>query len=121
MIRRLVERLTEKIDGPLFALVCCVLVIGLATLYSAAYQAPGRVGAQALNVLLALALMWVAAQVPPQVFMRYALPAFVLRRVVRRREERRAPMASPGIRQRPAFGAHEGRDAAHARPVFSPA
>src|SRR5258707_764058 len=78
MIRRLVERLTEKIDGPLFALVCCVLVIGLATLYSAAYQAPGRVGAQALNVLLALVLMWVAAQVPPQVFMRYALPAFVL-------------------------------------------
>src|SRR6266704_2836805 len=78
MIRRLLERLTAKIDGPLFALVCCLLVIGLATLYSAAYQAPGRVGAQALNVLLALALMWVAAQVPPQVFMRYALPAFVL-------------------------------------------
>ena len=48
----------------------CVLVIGLATLYSAAYQAPGRVGAQALYILLALALMWVAAQVPPQTFMR---------------------------------------------------
>ena len=78
MIRRLLERLTAKIDGPLFALVACVLALGLATLYSAAYQAPGRVGAQALNVLLALALMWVAAQVPPQVFMRYALPAFVL-------------------------------------------
>jgi len=27
---------------------------------------------------LALVLMWVAAQVPPQVFMRYALPVFVL-------------------------------------------
>ena len=78
MIRRLLERLTAKIDGPLFALVACVLALGLATLYSAAYQAPGRVGAQALNVLLALVLMWVAAQIPPQVFMRYALPAFVL-------------------------------------------
>ena len=78
MIRRLFGRLTAKIDGPLLALVTCLLVLGLATLYSAAYQAPGRVGAQALNVLLALVLMWVAAQVPPQVFMRYALPAFVL-------------------------------------------
>src|SRR5437899_12612193 len=78
MIRRLLERLTAKIDGPLFALVVCLLALGLATLYSAAYQAPGRVGAQALNVLLALALMWIAAQIPPQVFMRYALPAFVL-------------------------------------------
>jgi len=78
MIRRHFERLTAKIDGPLFALVTCLLALGLATLYSAAYQAPGRVGAQALNVLLALVLMWVAAQVPPQVFMRYALPAFVL-------------------------------------------
>jgi len=58
--------------------VTCLLVLGLATLYSAAYQAPGRVGAQALNVLLALVLMWVAAQVPPQVFMRYAVPAFGL-------------------------------------------
>src|SRR5882672_325970 len=78
MIRRLVERLTEKIDGPLFAVVACLLVLGFATLYSAAFQAPGRVGAQALNVLLALALMWVAAQTPPQVFMRYAIPAFLV-------------------------------------------
>ena len=78
MIRRLFERLTAGIDGPLFAIVGCVLALGLATLYSAAYQAPGRVSAQALNVLLALALMWVAARVPPHAFMRYALPAFVL-------------------------------------------
>ncbi|MGB5082555.1 MAG: rod shape-determining protein RodA [Burkholderiales bacterium] len=76
MIRRIVERLAEKIDGPLLAIVCCLLAIGLATLYSAAYQAPARVAAQALNVLLALALMWAAAQVPPQVFMRYAIPVF---------------------------------------------
>jgi len=78
MIRRLLERLTAKIDGPLFAIVCCLTVLGLATLYSAAFQAPGRVSAQALNLVLALALMWGAAQVPPQVFMRYAIPVFLL-------------------------------------------
>jgi rod shape determining protein RodA len=78
MIRRILERLSEGIDGPLFAIVCALLVLGLATLYSAAFQAPARVGAQALNILLALVLMWVAAQISPQVFMRYAVPAFVL-------------------------------------------
>jgi rod shape determining protein RodA len=76
MIRQLVRRLASRIDGPLFAIVCCILVLGLATLYSAAYQAPGRFGAQALNVLFALALMWAAAQVPPQAFMRWAIPVF---------------------------------------------
>jgi rod shape determining protein RodA len=78
MIRRFLERLTEKIDGPLFVIVCCLLALGLATLYSAAYQAPGRVSAQALNVLLALALMWVAAQIPPQAFLRWAVPVFIV-------------------------------------------
>jgi len=77
-IRRAFERLTEKIDGPLLAIVFCILVLGLATLYSAASQAPGRFGAQALNTLLAIALMWIAAQVQPQVFMRIAIPFFLL-------------------------------------------
>jgi rod shape determining protein RodA len=76
MIRRVFERLTAKIDGPLFAIVACLLALGLATLYSAAYQAPARVSAQVLNLLMGLALMWIAAQMPPQVFMRYAIPAF---------------------------------------------
>ncbi len=77
MIRRIAERLAEKIDMPLFAIVGCIVLLGLATLYSAAYQAPGRFGAQTLNVLLALVLMWAVAQVPPQVFLRYAIPVFV--------------------------------------------
>jgi rod shape determining protein RodA len=78
MIRRLIERLTAKIDTPLFALVCALLVIGLVTLYSAAYQAPERFAAQAANMLLALAVMWIAAQIPPQAFMRWALPFFLV-------------------------------------------
>src|SRR5882672_4987270 len=76
-IRQLLESATAKIDGPLIAIVLCILALGLATLYSAAYQAPARFGAQALNALLALALMWIAAQVHPQVFMRIAVPVFL--------------------------------------------
>jgi len=78
MIRRRLERLTAGIDRPLLIIVCCTLALGLATLYSATYQAPGRFGAQALNVLLAFALMWAAAQVPPQAFMRWAIPVFLV-------------------------------------------
>ena len=78
MIRRLVDRFTAKIDGPLFAMVCGLLILGMFTLYSAAFQAPGRLATQAANIALALAVMWVAAQIPPQAFMRYALPAFLL-------------------------------------------
>jgi len=76
-IRQLLERFAAKIDGPLVGIVLCLLALGLATLYSAAYQAPARFGAQALNALLALALMWIAAQVHPQVFMRIAVPVFL--------------------------------------------
>ena len=43
MIRRLIERLTAKIDAPLLGIVACLLVLGFATLYSAAYQAPAPV------------------------------------------------------------------------------
>ena len=75
-IRQLLERLAAKIDGPLIAIVLAIMVLGLFTLYSAAFQAPARFGAQALNMLLALFLMWVAAQVHPQTFMRIAVPVF---------------------------------------------
>jgi rod shape determining protein RodA len=76
-IRQLLERFAAKIDGPLIAIVFAISALGLATLYSAAYQAPGRFAAQGLNMLLALVLMWVAAQVHPQTFMRLAVPVFL--------------------------------------------
>src|SRR4029077_5188620 len=40
-------------------------------------QSPGRFAAQVLNMLLAMVLMWVAAQVHPQMFMRLAVPVFL--------------------------------------------
>ncbi|MGB7542281.1 MAG: rod shape-determining protein RodA [Burkholderiales bacterium] len=78
MIRRLAERLAAKIDGPLFVTVCGLLLLGLMTLYSSSYDMPGRVAAQAVNIVVALAVMWIAAQIQPQTLMRFALPAYVL-------------------------------------------
>src|SRR4029077_12239472 len=42
-----------------------------------AYQSPGRFAAQVLNMLLAMVLMWGAAQVHPQTFMRLAVPVLL--------------------------------------------
>src|SRR6266571_4426158 len=78
MISVLARRVAAKIDPPLFWIVCGLLALGFATLYSAAHDAPGRVAAQAANILVAIAVMWVAAQFQPQTWMRYAIPAFFI-------------------------------------------
>ncbi|HTQ77186.1 MAG TPA: rod shape-determining protein RodA [Burkholderiales bacterium] len=76
--RRLLARLGEGIDGPLLAICLILSALGLATLYSASYDQPQRVAAQLVNLLIALAAMWVTAQVPPQTLMRLAPPAYLL-------------------------------------------
>ncbi|HEX7383365.1 MAG TPA: rod shape-determining protein RodA, partial [Burkholderiaceae bacterium] len=62
--RRLAQRLTIGIDGPLLALSLALAAVGLATLFSASYENPGRVTAQVANLAVALAAMWLMAQVP---------------------------------------------------------
>ena len=80
MIRRFLERGAERfvasLDGPLLAIACGLLALGFATLYSAAYEVPGRVAAQAGNILIAFILMWIVARISPQTLMRFALPSY---------------------------------------------
>lgn len=77
-LRRAAGRLAEGIDATLLAIVLALLAIGLATLYSASYDNPGRVAAQLGNAGVALGAMWLAARLPPQTLMRFALPAYAL-------------------------------------------
>ena len=78
MIRALWLRFTDNIDPPLFALAFTLLALGLITLASAAHDTPARISGQALNILVALAVMWTVAQFPPQTLMRLAVPAYAL-------------------------------------------
>ena len=78
MIRALWLRFSDNIDPPLFALAFALLGLGLITLTSAAHDTPARISGQALNILVALALMWTVAQIPPQTLMRLAVPAYAL-------------------------------------------
>ena len=77
-LRRIAGRLAEGIDSTLLMLLLTVSMVGLAVLYSASYDVPGRVAGQLANLAVALAAMWIVAQVPPQTMMRFAIPAYLV-------------------------------------------
>ena len=75
-LRRMRARIVEGIDPTLFALALLLSLLGLAVLYSASYENATRVANQIANLAVALAAMWVVAQVPPQTLARLAVPAY---------------------------------------------
>jgi rod shape determining protein RodA len=76
--RRFWVRLVEHIDGPLLLIASALMMAGLATVYSATYDANNRALSQLLNMFVGLCVMWCVAQLPPQKLMRYAVPLYVL-------------------------------------------
>lgn len=76
-LRRIGTRLADGIDPPLLVLILSLSMLGLAALFSAAYQNPARLLSQLVNLGVALSAMWLAAQVAPQTLMRLAVPAYV--------------------------------------------
>jgi rod shape determining protein RodA len=77
-LRRAASSLVGGIDRTLLALALALVALGLATLYSASYDNPARVTAQLANLAVGVAAMWIAARIPPQTLMRFALPAYAL-------------------------------------------
>jgi rod shape determining protein RodA len=78
MIRRLWLAFAKHVDWLLLVFLSVTLLAGLVVLYSASAQDWGRVSSQLTNIVLALAVMWVVANVPPQHIMRFAMPAYVV-------------------------------------------
>jgi rod shape determining protein RodA len=77
VIERLLARLGRHFDPFLLAAVAGLLVVGLVVLYSASGESLSRLGAQVMNVVVALAIMWVAANIAPQQLLRLAVPVYV--------------------------------------------
>ena len=73
-VRRFFSRLLANIDLGLFGIVLPLLLIGLATVFSATYDTGSRVFSHLLNMAVGLGVMWGAAQCPPQRLMRFSLP-----------------------------------------------
>ena len=78
MIQRGLRFVFGELDGPLLTVALLLLAAGLAVLYSATMDAPGRLNGQLRNIAAALLVMWVAAQIPPQTLMRIAVPVYLI-------------------------------------------
>ena len=79
MISRIWHYFADHIDWPLLTAVLLLAGAGLIILFSAAGSEGGeKVYAQVRNLGLALAVMWIVANIPPQHLMRLALPLYVV-------------------------------------------
>jgi rod shape determining protein RodA len=77
VISRLFDLLSRRIDGPLMVALVLTVSLGLTVVYSASGGASfDRVLAQTRNLALALAALWVVANIPPQTLMRLAVPIY---------------------------------------------
>ncbi len=76
-IRRIPRLLTRHVDGMLLVLVLLMMGLGLLVLYSASNANAGRVTAQLANMMVAIVVMWVFANIPPHFLMRLAAPLYV--------------------------------------------
>jgi len=73
-----VRRYVLVFDGSLSFALGLVILISLVTMYSAAFDFPGRFAGHLRNLGLAVGVMWVAAITPPTVMMRMAVPLYTI-------------------------------------------
>ena len=78
MIERALRRIGEPVDGTLLSIALALLALGLATLFSASNENTARFSSQLMNIGVALSLMWIIAQIPPQTLMHFAPPVYAL-------------------------------------------
>ena len=75
LLQRL-KPLVENFDWTLLGIVGLLAGIGLVTMYSVAYEMPGRFEMHLRNMVIAAAVMLVMAHVPPQRLMTFAVPLY---------------------------------------------
>ena len=76
-VNRLGRTLTRNIDGTLLGIVLVLLAVGVLVLVSASNLNAARVTGQLANMLIALGVLWMFANIPPHFLMRLALPLYV--------------------------------------------
>jgi len=74
MIRDFAQRLVAPIDGPLMLIAGLLLLLAIGMMGSAS---PERITTQLMNVAVALVVMRIVAQVPPQRLMHLAVPIYL--------------------------------------------
>ncbi|MCE9638701.1 MAG: rod shape-determining protein RodA [Betaproteobacteria bacterium] len=77
-IRRVTRLLTAHIDSQLLIALLLLMSVGLVTIFSGSNQSLARVSSQLANIVVALGVLYVFANIPPHYLMRIALPLYVL-------------------------------------------
>ena len=77
-IRRVARFFTEHLDQPLLGAIALLMLTGLIVLYSASNASLPRLSGQMTNMLVALGVLWVFANVPPHILMRLAVPVYIV-------------------------------------------
>jgi rod shape determining protein RodA len=78
MISQVFQTAFKHIDSILMGCILFTLLVGLFILYSASGQNFERINAQLLNIVVAIAVMWLVANVQPQLMERMAFPLYLL-------------------------------------------
>ncbi|HUP93342.1 MAG TPA: rod shape-determining protein RodA [Burkholderiales bacterium] len=76
--RRVGRFLIAHLDQPLLGAMLLLMAAGLIVLYSASNGSFPRVTSQFTNMLVALGVMWLVANVPPHYLMRLSVPVYVV-------------------------------------------
>jgi len=76
-IRRIEYYLTRHLDGLLLGLVLALMAIGVVVLISASNLSAARLTGQLVNIVFALGLLWLFANIPPHYLLRLAFPLYV--------------------------------------------
>lgn len=78
MINQIFQTMFKHIDSILMSCLLFTLLVGLFVLYSASGQNFARINAQLINIAVAITIMWLVANVQPQLMERMAFPLYLL-------------------------------------------
>lgn len=78
VLKQLGQYLTRHLDGLLLGLIVTLMAIGLSVLISASNLSSARITAQMVNMLIALGVLWLFANLPPHFLLRLAFPLYCL-------------------------------------------
>lgn len=77
MIKRLLHRIAEPVDGWLLLFMMLLFAVSMVTLYSASNQSLDKVTSRGISMVVALAAMWLVANLKPIQLMRLAPPLYL--------------------------------------------
>ncbi|WP_225984419.1 rod shape-determining protein RodA [Noviherbaspirillum aerium] len=74
----IIKRYIMVFDVPLTLTLFLILSVSCTAMFSAGMDAPGRFEDHLRNTIVAFVVMWIAACVPPQILMRFAVPLYTV-------------------------------------------